>query len=492
MTNDTFRWDRGTLDVLSQVVLSQAPASAQKIHVGTMVLGSTNSTPADTAIFRGGILVAENRSTITTAGASAQATLTIGGGSITSAGITLGDIVTLTAPTSGTRQSAATLNITGGSLTLTAPLRSGSTGGPGTKTATLTLDGGALDLAGNALGGAGTIALTTLNFLSGTLANVASINGTSGLTKTGTGTLTLTGTNTFTGPVTVSNGSFVLAWGATATSAISVASGATLVHAGATTGDITLAAGATDAPDSLAAQRSLGGNYTLSASATLRLRIDSATDYDQIVLAGTNSTITLGGTLDLVVAPNLPVGTRFRILRNQGNPSAPVVGTFAGRASKQPFTLAGRIWYLDYAAGSGGDVDLVLASSIELWRQTTFGTLVATGSAADTADPDSDGLPNLLEYALGTVPTSAASASRPVLATAASHLTLTFNRIADPALIYQVETSPDLTPQSWTPIWQSTGAQNTAGPVTVTDSTYNINTSNPPRRFLRLRVTAAP
>ena len=312
------------------------------------------------------------------------------------------------------------------------------------------------------------------------------------MTKTGTLTFTLAGANTFTGPVTVSSGTFVLASGATATASISVASGATLVHAGATTGDITLAAGATDAPDSVAAPRSLGGKYTLSASATLRLRLDSATAYDQIVLTGSNSTIILGGTLDLVVAPNLPAGTRFRILRNQGNPSAPVVGTFAGRASKQTFALAGRTWYLDYGVGSGGDVDLVLASSIELWRQATFGTLVATGSAADTADPDSDGLPNLLEYALGTNPNSAASTSRPVVATVANHLTLTFNRIADPALTYQVEASPDLTGNFWTSIWQSTGAQNTAGPVTVTDSTYNINSSTPPRRFLRLRVTAAP
>jgi autotransporter-associated beta strand protein len=465
LTNDTFRWDRGTLDVLQQVVLSQAPAAAQKLHVGTMVLGSANSTTADTAIFRGGIFVAENCSTVTTAAARSQATLTIAGGSITSAGITLGDIVTTTAPSSGTRQSTATLNVTGGTLTLTAPLRSGSIGGPGTKTATLNLDGGTLDLGGNALGGTGAAALTTLNFLSGTLANVASINGSAGLTKTGTGSLTLAGTNTFSGPVTVSNGTFILAPGATATTSVSVNSGATVVPAG-----------------------SITGNLTAPTGSTVRFRLDSATSYDQLILTGATSTITLGGTLDLVAAPDLPAGTRFRILRNQGNPTAAVVGIFAGRAPKQPFTLAGRTWYLDYATGSGGDVDLVLASDIELWRQTNFGTLFATGTAADSYDADFDGLENLLEYALGTIPTSAASVARPVLATAANHLTLTFNRIADPTLIYQVEASPDLSAASWSSIWQSTGAQNTAGPVTVTDSTHDIDTSTPPRRFLRLRV----
>ncbi|MEY4488920.1 MAG: hypothetical protein RIQ79_1428, partial [Verrucomicrobiota bacterium] len=61
--------------------------------------------------------------------------------------------------------------------------------------------------------------------------------------------------------------------------------------------------------------------------------------------------------------------------------------------------------------------------------------------------------------------------------------TLTFNRIADPALTYAVQASSDLT-TSWTQIWSSTGAANTAAPVTVTD-TQDLTA----RRFLRLVVT---
>ena len=484
LTNDTFRWDRGTLDVLQQVVLSQAPAAAQKTHVGTMVLGSANSTAADTAIFRGGILIAENRSTVTTAGATAQATLTVAGGSVTSAGITLGDIVTTTAPTSGTRQSLATLNITGGTLTLTAPLRSGTTGGPGNETSVLTLNGGTLDLGGNALGGVGTAAITTLTFQSGVLANVPSINGSSGLTKTGSGTLTLAGANSFTSPITVSSGTFVLASGATATVPITVASGATLVHAGTTSGDITLFSGATDAPDAVAAPRSLGGNYTLSANATLRLRLDSANAYDQVVLTGANSTITLGGTLDLVAASDLPAGTRFRILRNQGRPTASVVGTFAGRPALQFFTLAGQLWSLDYAAGLGSDVDLILATALQSWRQSAFGTTTASGIAADNADPDGDGVPNLLEYALGTDPNSASSVTRPAVQVSGSRLQLTFARTrAD--VTYIVEASSDLA--SWSAIATNPGTVGQS--VTVTD-TVDLSTASPPRRFLRLRVTS--
>ncbi len=467
VTADTFRWDRGTLDVLSPVVLEQAPPAAQKLHVGTMTLGSAASTPADTAIFRSGIVIAENRSTVTTAGASVTGTLNIAGGSITSAGITLGDLVTLTAPTTGTRQATATLNLTGGTLTLTAPLASGTSGGPGTKTATLTLDGGFLDLGGNALGGTGPAALTTLNVLSGTLANVASINGTSGFTKTTTGLLTLTGTHTFTGPITVSAGTLVLAPAVSATTSLSVANGSSLVPGG-----------------------SITGNLTLPVGATFLVRLDSASSFDRLVLTGPASTATLGGTLDFIPATGLPPGTRFRLLRNQGNPAAPVTGTFAGRAHRTPFTASSRTWYLDYAAGSGGDVDLVLASDLELWRQTHFGTLFASANSADLADPDRDGLSNLLEYAFGTSPTSASSSAAPsvsLLPAPVSKLQLTFLR-ARPELTYTVEASSTLAPDSWSIIATNPGTVGPTNPISVSD-TISLS-SGAPRRFLRLRVTA--
>ncbi|HNO62156.1 MAG TPA: hypothetical protein PKH44_16115, partial [Plasticicumulans sp.] len=79
------------------------------------------------------------------------------------------------------------------------------------------------------------------------------------------------------------------------------------------------------------------------------------------------------------------------------------------------------------------------------WRQQQFGTTANTGVAADDADPDLDGRCNLLEYALGSVPTTSDS-GRPadvgsVIDGAGTHLTLTFNRIADPTLTYTVEAS---------------------------------------------------
>jgi hypothetical protein len=54
----------------------------------------------------------------------------------------------------------------------------------------------------------------------------------------------------------------------------------------------------------------------------------------------------------------------------------------------------------DFAVrGAGG------ATALEVWRYNHFGTVTNTGSAANTADPDGDGLRNLMEFTLGDSPT---------------------------------------------------------------------------------------
>jgi hypothetical protein len=131
-------------------------------------------------------------------------------------------------------------------------------------------------------------------------------------------------------------------------------------------------------------------------------------------------------------------------------------------------------------------------SPLQIWRQTHFATTAATGPAAPTADPDGDGLSNLLEYALGSSPLAAAPSAPWQMdlvqteQSTASHLTLSFNRIADPTLNYVVESTADLA--TWTPIWSSSGAANQPGEVIVADP-FEL-TAESPRRFLRLRVTA--
>jgi autotransporter-associated beta strand protein len=128
-------------------------------------------------------------------------------------------------------------------------------------------------------------------------------------------------------------------------------------------------------------------------------------------------------------------------------------------------------------------INLSVTTPLDQWRQTHFGSSANTGLAADSADADGDGASNLIEYALGTTPTSAASVATPVAQVSGQRLELTFQRVRGD-VTYAVESSADLF--TWATL--STNPGSIGQSVTVTD-TVDLPTSNPPRRFLRLRVT---
>jgi hypothetical protein len=119
------------------------------------------------------------------------------------------------------------------------------------------------------------------------------------------------------------------------------------------------------------------------------------------------------------------------------------------------------------------------------WRQQYFGTPANSGNAADTADPDGDGVNNLAEYALGTLPNSAASGANPAGEVFANRLRLTFLR-ARSDVTYVIEATNTLTAGPWETLATNPGAVGES--VTVTD-TVDLGPVTNPRRFLRLRVT---
>lgn len=124
----------------------------------------------------------------------------------------------------------------------------------------------------------------------------------------------------------------------------------------------------------------------------------------------------------------------------------------------------------------------------QTWRARHFTTeeLNRDDISGSLADPDGDGLPNLSEYALGGDPFQPDSDVLPAVAIANDRLSLTFTRIADPALLYCVQATDDLGGTAvWTNIWTSTGMANGPGLVTVFDAVALVASS---RRFLRLRV----
>ncbi|MDF7823647.1 autotransporter-associated beta strand repeat-containing protein [Pontiellaceae bacterium B12227] len=140
---------------------------------------------------------------------------------------------------------------------------------------------------------------------------------------------------------------------------------------------------------------------------------------------------------------------------------------------------------------SGGDLYLAFTpaaySELEEWRFDQFGTYDNTGDAADSANPDGDARDNLMEYGTGSDPNVFDSNSVSTVGTTldGSKLTVTFDRIADPALTYWVEATGNLTSNDWNTIWLSTGSSNTAGSVTVEDSESISNHWN---RYLRMKL----
>lgn len=179
-----------------------------------------------------------------------------------------------------------------------------------------------------------------------------------------------------------------------------------------------------------------------------------------------------------------------------GGPYTTVAGAVATTAYSDTGLTNGTTYYYVIQAKNGAGLSAnsaevsatpaaVVLSGLQNWRQTYFNTTANSGNAADSADPDADGIPNLIEYATGRNPTQADSTPVLTVTKVGDFLTVTFNKIADTNITYTVQGTSDLagTP-TWATIATSTGTA--AGSTTVTDTQA---LSSNPRRFLRLSVS---
>jgi hypothetical protein len=123
-------------------------------------------------------------------------------------------------------------------------------------------------------------------------------------------------------------------------------------------------------------------------------------------------------------------------------------------------------------------------TALDSWRATHFGVTDITGNSADGADPDGDGLVNLVEYALGGNPMSAGDTPQPfmsIVPAPESVLRFSFRRERE-GVIYVVESSSDLV--NWQDI--ATNPGNVGETVTVETPT------DADQRFVRLRMVNLP
>lgn len=278
-------------------------------------------------------------------------------------------------------------------------------------------------------------------------------NNTCSIIKTGNGRLTLTGASTHTGATQVQSGSLVVN-GSLANTAVTVSTGATLAGIGTLSGNLTLAA---DSKLGLAVTPSatrgptIGGNVTLQGAITV-----NAEDLGGTLAAGTYTLLEHTGTLSanpqFVWSPP---------------PGSPLTATFSVQANR---------------------IDIILADprpGLTIWSEQRYGANAASNLTAPLADPDGNGVSNLMEYALGVSSSSSPSTvALPQATLNGDQLSLSFQRIADPLLTYTVEAGNS--PNTLLPIWSSTGTSNTTGQVSVEDVAVSQT-----KRFMRLKVTLA-
>ena len=125
------------------------------------------------------------------------------------------------------------------------------------------------------------------------------------------------------------------------------------------------------------------------------------------------------------------------------------------------------------------------------WRFTNFGSYDSLASAADSADPDGDGLNNLLEYALGLNPNASGTLPASLVLNGAN-LEYTYTRSTgarENGITYQVEWSESLAVGSWST--ETVNQQITSSQGALETVKASVPKGNGGKRFLRLKVVAA-
>ena len=293
------------------------------------------------------------------------------------------------------------------------------------------------------------------------------------LVKAGTGTQILNGGMSSAGTTTVNGGTLEIDCVSSAV-ATTVNSGATLRGTGGVTGALTVNAGGTIAPGN--------GAGTFTAGPTT-INGTYACDLD-----GANADrLTVTGSLDLTAATlainviNTPTADSYVI----ASYTSTLTNTFS-MVNDMPTGYS-----LQYDAAN---------SQIKLVKSGYSSWAALHGlSGNPTADYDGDGLPDVVEYVLGTNPTTANSGG-PSASLADGNLVFTFQRdhaslTSDISL--SVEVSTDLA--NWPGVYHvgADTASSDAG-ITVTDNgTYDTVTLTVPQapdaqKFARLRVIVTP
>jgi subtilisin family serine protease/PKD repeat protein len=157
-------------------------------------------------------------------------------------------------------------------------------------------------------------------------------------------------------------------------------------------------------------------------------------------------------------------------------------------ATNQTGTATITLTVSDGALATSGSFSLTVTPNYASWISGYPGVGALSGPLDD---PDGDGVPNLIEYALGTNPSLASSVARPVADTetvsGTTYFTLTYNKETTRTdITYHVQVSTDLSagPAGWTDV-----ADSLTGSTGTIEHRKASVTLDGPRKFLRLKIT---
>ncbi|MEI6862594.1 MAG: cadherin repeat domain-containing protein, partial [Verrucomicrobiota bacterium] len=205
-------------------------------------------------------------------------------------------------------------------------------------------------------------------------------------------------------------------------------------------------------------------------------------------------TAAAGATVGTVQATDADAGTTFQNWQITGGTGA---GIFALNVTTGALTVSNgallaatttAAYTLTVSVGDGFTTSS--PESLTIAVAQPFANWIATaglsGPAADAmADPDGDGVSNLLEYALGRSPNVAESAPPFTMAAEGGNMVYRFTRPRTATgLTYQFQSSTDLV--TWTHIATVPVVESTAALLDTLSLTLPANT---PTYFLRLQVT---
>lgn len=321
------------------------------------------------------------------------------------------------------------------------------------------------------------------------------IGGTGGLIKTGSSTLTLTGAASYLGATTANGGTLVVN-GSLGGASLTVASITALAGTGTISSATTIHG--QHQPGAPLGTQTFTAPLTYAAGSRLRWNLianttgSPGTSYDRVTAASVS--VTAGSAVDAVLNSGSAVNFTdpFWLLPQSWTvltASGPLTGSFTlGTVSADSAGRAATGYGTFSIAQTASAVNVVWTPVLNFstWQAQKFGANAGNPAIAGVlADPDKDGILNLMEYALGLNATTPGTAGLPAVAASGSFVTLTYSRpsaITD--LTYQVEWSGNLTS------WSTTGVteQTLSDDGTTRTIRANVPVSGT-RQFLHLKTT---